>query len=129
MACCVVRIGGLRLGITIARAKRRAVWASTDAIAGPSRRCTWKSSGRLRVMRSIAAILLGSLERLAVKRIFRQASDACGKLRRFARRERFEQDLEHALGVNAIGAPLLARGHYQDELALFPVGTSEPIQS
>src|SRR5437660_2175018 len=115
--------------MTMARAKRRAVSASTDAIAGPSRRCTWKSSGRLSVMRSIAAILLCPLQRLAVELAFRQPGEARRQLRRFAGRERLEQHVEHAFGVQAMRGALLARREHQRELALFPMGMSQPSQS
>src|SRR5207247_807534 len=92
-----------------------------------------KSSGRLRVMRSIAAILLGAtfgpMQRPGVELALRPTGDARRELGGFARRERLEQDLEHALGVNAVRGALLAGGEHQHELALLPMGMSEPIQS
>ena len=48
-ACSVVVIGGLRLGITSARAKRWVVWGSTDRSSAPSLRCRCQSSGRASV--------------------------------------------------------------------------------
>ena len=44
--------GGTRLGITIARANCRAVWATTAFSISPSRKWTCQSSGRRMVMRS-----------------------------------------------------------------------------
>ena len=46
-AAATVVTGGRRLGITIARRKRRAVWATTCVSISPSRRCTCQSSGAM----------------------------------------------------------------------------------
>src|SRR2546425_9832981 len=94
-ACCVVRTGGFRLGITMARAKRRALSASTEAMAGPSRKCRCQSSGRLSVSRSIDRILLGALERPAVHNAPWNPGDARGEPRRLARRQSPQQRFEH----------------------------------
>src|SRR5258708_11753130 len=108
--------------MTIARANWRAVSASTLAIAGPSRRCRWQSSGRLSVTRSIAAILLcpafRPVERFAIQLALRDTGNASRQLRGLAWRECAEQHVEHALGVDAAGRTLLARRQHQHELAL-----------
>ena len=48
----VVVTGGLRLGMTMARANWRALCGSTLARVAPSRRCKCQSSGRAMVMLS-----------------------------------------------------------------------------
>src|SRR5450759_3821192 len=52
-AAATVVTGGLRFGITIARAKRRAVSGSTALSASPSRRCRCQSSGWMSVISCI----------------------------------------------------------------------------
>ena len=64
LAISVLVIGGLRFGITTARANWRALAGSTAAIAAPSRRCRCQSSGR--VMRSVTA---AAMPRLSLRRI------------------------------------------------------------
>src|SRR5437870_3528259 len=107
--------------MTIARPKRRAVSTSTLAIAGPSRRCTWKSSGRRSVMRSISRILLGAFQGSAIQLALRQPGDARRELGSLARRECFQQHAEHALGIDAFRCAFRAAREHQHELALLPV--------
>src|SRR6266436_4118269 len=124
-ACCVVRTGGLRLGITIARAKRRALSASTEAMAGPSRRCRCQSSGRFSVSRSISRILLGALERPAVQNAPWNPGNARSEPRRLARRQSPQQLSEHAFGLQDLCGPRLARREHQHELALLAMRIGE----
>src|SRR5688500_19279876 len=100
--------------MTMARAKRRALSASTDLIAAPSRRCKCQSSGRFRVRRSIGPILLGALHGLAIQLALRRTGNARGKARRIARRELLEQHLERALGVLRRRRARLSRRKDQD---------------
>src|SRR5690349_6695035 len=92
-------------------------------MAGPSRRCTWKSSGCRSVMRSIASILLGPVECPAIELGLGHAGDARGQLGGLARRQGREEDLEHALGVDCGGGTLFARREHQDEFALRSLAT------
>src|SRR5690606_41783681 len=125
-------MAGFRFGMTIARPKRRAVCATTEAGAGPSRRWRCQSSGFASVRRSMAAILLparcGSCERLAIELVSRRAGDLGGKLRGVARRELRHEARKHLLGVD--GRRALegdAGGEDQHELALLAArGGIEP---
>src|SRR5260221_12541363 len=107
--------------MTIARANWRAVSPSTLAIAGPSRRCRWQSSGRLSVMRSIAAILLCPAfrpeERLAIQRALRQAGDARRELGGLAWRERFQQNFQYMICLQLMRGTFLAGREHQHDLA------------
>src|SRR2546422_1333369 len=114
-ACCVVRTGGFRLGITMARAKRRALSASTEAMAGPSRKCRCQSSGRFSVSRSIGRILLGALERLAVQNAPWNPGNARSEPRCLARRQSLEQRVEHPFGLQGLCGPGLARREHRSE--------------
>src|SRR5438067_311177 len=103
----------------MARANWRAVSASTLAMAGPSRRCTWKSSGRRSVRRSIGLrILLCSLQRPFIELAFRLAGDARRELRCLARRQAAKQHVQYALGIDRGRGSLFARCEHQHELAL-----------
>ena len=91
--------------MTMARAKRRAVSASTEAIAAPSRRCRCQSSGRLSVSWSIGpnftwrARAPCDTARLRGAPVMRAASFAAS-----LGGERLEQHVEHAVGVQAPAA-------------------------
>src|SRR5438045_3467422 len=112
--------------MTMARAKRRAESATTASSAAPSRRCRCQSSGRRRVSRSIVAeILLAARKRLAIQLALGHAADARRDLRGLAWRQRFQQDLEHALGI--AGWSGLAGGEDDDEFPLLAVRRRQPF--
>src|SRR5207302_3769762 len=103
--------------MTMGRAKRRALSASTEAMAGPSRKCRCQSSGRLSVSRSIVRILLGALERLAVQNALGNSGNASSEPRRLAWRQSLQQRFEHPFGLQSLCGPGLARSEHQHELA------------
>ena len=73
--------------MTMARAKRRAVSATTDASAAPSRRCRCQSSGRVRrELDPSAEFYFARSSALRYSSVLRRAGDARRQLRRFARR-------------------------------------------
>src|SRR5216683_1651181 len=111
--------------MTMARAKRRALSASTEAMAGPSRRCRCQSSGRFSVSRSIGRILLGALERLAVQNALRNPGNARSEPRRLAWRQSLQQRFEHPFGLQSLCGPGLARREHQHELALLAMRIGE----
>src|ERR1051325_5007611 len=104
--------------MTMARANWRAASASTDAIAGPSRRCRCQSSGRFSVRRSIDSILLRSLQRLLIERAPGKPGDPRRELGCLARRHDLAQRLENPTRVCRLRRIRLARGDDQDEFAL-----------
>src|SRR5687767_9114983 len=96
--------------MTMARAKQRAASATVEASAAPSRRCRCQSSGRRRLIRSIATILLCALDCLAIQLVLRGTGDARRQFRRLARRQRLQQELEHGIRIEAAALRLLGAG-------------------
>src|SRR5882672_3303912 len=128
----VVVTGGLRLGITMARAKRRAVSGSTARRCSPSRKCRCQSSGRVSVIFLIcrgmvtgndSRITLLQIERALVELVLLLARYLCSKVNRLLERQFREQGRQRALR-GAVARFCLFTGpfHDQDELPFALVG-------
>src|SRR2546428_12232865 len=122
-ASAVLVTGGLRLGITTARANTRAVWGSTLASAAPSRRCRWASSGRVSVRDCTESGSPGGrsareLQSARVNRVLLRSSKLARELHCLRKRQLREERSEHALPIEfrAFASALGTLG-YQHELA------------
>src|SRR2546426_5809987 len=132
-ASAVLVTGGLRLGITTARANTRAVWGSTLASVAPSRRCRWASSGRVSVRDCTESGSPGGrsareLQSARVHCVLLRSGELAGELHRVRKRQLREERSEHALPVElrafASGRSALRDQH---ELTALPVGVlAEP---
>src|SRR6266446_4335865 len=127
-ASAVLVTGGLRLGITTARANTRAVWGSTLASAAPSRRCRWASSGRVRVRDctesgSPGVRAASELQGARIHRVLLRSGELAGELHRVRKRQLREERSEHALPIE-LRAFASGRGALGDqhELAAPAVG-------
>src|SRR5712692_7428869 len=121
-------IGGLRFGMTTARANTRAVWGSTLASAAPSRRCRWASSGRVRVRDctesgSPGVRAASELQGVRVHRVLLRSGKLAGEFHRVRKRQLREERSEHALPIG-LRASASRRGALDDqhELAAPAVG-------
>src|SRR5712692_7721113 len=120
--------GGLRFGMTTARANTRAVWGSTLASAAPSRRCRWASSGRVRVRDCTESGSPGGrsareLQGARVHHVLLRSGELAGELHRVCERQLPEERSEHAFPIElravASGRSALRDQH---ELAALAVG-------
>src|SRR5260221_11557551 len=112
-------IGGLRFGMTTARANTRAVWGSTLASALPSRRCRWASSGRVRVRDCTESGSPGGrsareLQGTRVHRVLLRSGELAGELHRVRKRQLREKRSEHAFPIE-LRALASGRGSLRDK--------------
>src|SRR5262245_5876982 len=138
-AASTVATGGLRLGITIARANCRAVNATTLSSAAPSRRWRCQSSGRMIVSvsmpRSLTLAPLAAFarsgfprdvlvqgERLRVELVPRTTGDRRRDANGCFHRQLLEQQPEHPLALRRLrSARRTSAGDDHHQLAARPV--------